>query len=242
MKCLLLQVVSGHPDFVGMVEDNRARHQFYADLHGYDFKVDPWDDDLPQGWSRISAIQKHILSGEYDHILYLDADAAVVNMGMKIEDVCQEWCGIGLCIHNAPYYENPVYHWNTGVIYIRSRVALNVFSPVVNAERWSPNIWCSTMNANEQAWLNSLAQDPHYARYFRTLPYKYNAMAPDMDKGHLDKSDVHAFHGYPGIGARRQKMREHLLNYPFEDYRTGEPIVVPASFFDGTRELRPCHP
>lgn len=93
--------------------DNRKE---YAARHGYDVDIQDHseDDTRPTSWSRVRYLIRRL--PEYEWIFYIDGDAIVTNMAVRLEDLVDENCDIIFGQDVLPY--NPL--MNAGVILARN--------------------------------------------------------------------------------------------------------------------------
>jgi hypothetical protein len=65
----------------------QARNKEYCRLHGYEYIFSTDDLDMPPYWTKVKMVQKLLRTGDYLGILWLDMDAVVHNLLLKLEDL-----------------------------------------------------------------------------------------------------------------------------------------------------------
>jgi len=65
----------------------QARNKEYCRLHGYEYIFSTDDLDLPPYWTKVKMVQNLLRTGKYRGILWLDMDAVVHNLLLKLEDL-----------------------------------------------------------------------------------------------------------------------------------------------------------
>lgn len=115
-----------------------ASHHDY-ELHFYDTNPTP---DRPASWGRIP-ILRHLLT-EYDEVLWIDADAVIVDSSLDIADVLGPDDLMGMTAHVTPEGDVPIP--NCGVWLVRSDPATLDFLDAV---------WDSTAYIDHKWWENA---------------------------------------------------------------------------------------
>lgn len=116
----------------------------FADRHGYElhlFDADP-APDRPTSWRKVRLFQE--LLGTYDEVLWIDADAVVVDGTDDITDELRPDDLMGLSAHVTPEGEDPIP--NCGVWLIRKNAATTEFLDAV---------WDSTRFIDHKWWENA---------------------------------------------------------------------------------------
>jgi hypothetical protein len=101
-------------EFSKAVEPSQISKKIYCSKHGYDYIDDKsvYDIDRPPAWSKIKLIQKYLPS--YDYIIWIDADAMIMDIEQKIEDK------IKLMEDNDIMVISPFPRINTGVMFCKN--------------------------------------------------------------------------------------------------------------------------
>ncbi|MGA8726505.1 MAG: DUF273 domain-containing protein [Acidimicrobiales bacterium] len=100
-----------------LLELTRPSFERYADRHGYELSVpttDPAPERRHKHWAKIALINR--LLPECDLLLWVDADAAIVDSSVDIEEAMPEASRLGLVAHRYSGQLVP----NTGVMLVRS--------------------------------------------------------------------------------------------------------------------------
>jgi hypothetical protein len=116
----------------------------FADRHGYElhlFDADP-APDRPAPWGKIRLLQD--LLGSYDEVLWIDADAVVVDSTDDITDSLSPDDLMALAAHVTPEGENPIP--NSGVWLVRKDATITEFLDAV---------WDSTQFIDHKWWENA---------------------------------------------------------------------------------------
>ena len=158
--------------FSDMLRLTYQRHAAYAWAHNMEYwpihaslKPDLW----PGGWGKIYAIQLMFEMG-YEHVFWIDTDAAIVDLDCDLRDGLPEGKYIGACEHWAEWFKefDIPRHYNVGVMFYRK-------SPIVDEFLKE---WISAFPGDKRWWeqgiFNQLVTDK-YANIFHKLDDKWNA-------------------------------------------------------------------
>ncbi len=116
----------------------------FAERHGYElhlFDADP-AQDRPTSWRKVRLFQD--LLGSYDEVLWIDADAVIVDDTLDIADALRPDHLMGLAAHVTPEGEDPIP--NCGVWLIRKDATVTEFLDAV---------WDSTQFIDHKWWENA---------------------------------------------------------------------------------------
>lgn len=139
-KVLCTLGIGPHEELLEIV---RPTFEAYATRHGYDFvfETGSLDPTRPAPWSKIVLIQRLLRS--YDLVLWIDADAVIVDGSIDIADALPKRATFGLVAHETP--EGPEIP-NSGVVLIRSSR---------KARRFLDRVWGRTEFMNHKWWENA---------------------------------------------------------------------------------------
>jgi galactosyl transferase GMA12/MNN10 family len=116
----------------------------YADRHGYDLRLYAATPapERPESWGRIRVFQE--LLDEYDEVLWIDADAAIVDDSRDIADELEPDDLMGMVAHVTPEGDDPIP--NCGVWLLRRDPEVLEFLDVV---------WGSVRYIDHKWWENA---------------------------------------------------------------------------------------
>ncbi len=119
-KPLFLMPYDGKPDYGGMVDDFRPRHQAYCDRHGYEFCADAAVHDEVQDWmwDKIFRLRHYLREGKHSHIFWMDADVIVTDLSADMRDTVGPDKWLGMVKHGGSWNGEYPWHYNTGVMYL----------------------------------------------------------------------------------------------------------------------------
>jgi hypothetical protein len=191
---LIQQVYAGQPeadDYVPLLELTRARNEEYCRLHNFDYQClvgsvsEKYADVKDGGWVKVELI-KLALVKEYEHVIWLDADAMIKDMSTDLREGCPPR-GIGACWMRIPQLN----HWNVGVLYVRNAPDVVKFIDDWLAEYPGVDRW------REQGVFNALAMK---SKVVQTISDRWNStfnysMVPDA-----------VVLGYHGAGTTKQRF------------------------------------
>jgi galactosyl transferase GMA12/MNN10 family len=119
----------------------------FALRHGYDLELrHDAPPDRPAPWAKIPLMQQML--GRYDLVLWIDADAAVVDCSMDIADLLETRDLMGMVAHRTPEGVDPIP--NSGVMVLRSRRRVR---------RFLEDVWGSTQYLHHKWWENAAILD-----------------------------------------------------------------------------------
>ena len=182
--------------FHDMMRLTYQRHAAYTRAHNMDY----WhllSEELPElypgGWGKVSflrqAAQRH-----YEHIFWIDADAAIVDMDIDLREALPEGMTGGACIHDAPGIKK---HLNIGVMYYRNTPELLPFLDEWLASYPGDKMWL------EQGSFNVIYESGKYK--LCPVDDKWNAT---INVNMVDKPAVYGWHGVNPIAARLGMMKQ----------------------------------
>lgn len=75
-------------EYKRMTKYGRITKINYCKKYGYDFREDEdiYDKSRPPAWSKVNLIQKCLLEGKYDYIVWIDADTHIMNSEKRLEE------------------------------------------------------------------------------------------------------------------------------------------------------------
>jgi hypothetical protein len=120
----------------------------FADLHGYelDLRSEALPEDRPASWARIPLIQS--LLKRFDLVLWIDADAAIVDASLDISEQLGKRDVMGMVAHRTPESRGPIP--NCGVWVVRAHRM---------SSRLLANAWEQTQYINHKWWENAAVMD-----------------------------------------------------------------------------------
>jgi hypothetical protein len=193
------------PDFSGMIEDHRERHERYCRQHGYVRLVfTERVSHHPIQWEKIARIRSLLSPNGPSHIISLDADTLINRMEVDLRNALPEFAWLGLVTKVEPW-DKTTYHWDTGVMYIRNcQEARDFFDAVwrLYGRQYDPNDWADQMAIN-----TLLFDSPHFQNGLVTLPYKWNA---NIISEPVHNAIVISWHGYRDPEQRRADMKDQF--------------------------------
>lgn len=219
------------PDFSGMIEDHKARHWAYCARHGYDYDARPnCEGDWVGFWEKLILIRAAVESGEFSHVIWLDADTIIANFEQPLVDALPPWASLGMTAHPYPsMFKEPV-HFNAGAMYWRcdewaARFLESVF--ILRGKRPPPpdgvryevaqldggRVPCSHDPACIDQWaINDLLSNaPEWQERFVVLPRRWNNNVHDQD---CTAPVIAAFHGNGVPVGRRMRMQKWAAEHP----------------------------
>jgi hypothetical protein len=208
MKPLLLTVGLDGPDgpFAGMVMDHAQRHIDYCNKFGYkyialtDLAAAGVQNANYNSFFRMHLILKYLKDPEYSHVIWLDADTIIANTDVDLRWALPDWAWLGMTIH--PYADSEdSWHWQSGVMYIRScRESITFFERVLAEEH------TNKYDYDQSAMHGLLLDEPDWQRGLVTLRFPWNNTLHDQPQCPI----IAAFHGNGNPHERRAKMRYYV--------------------------------
>ena len=111
--------------FADMLRLTYQRHAAYAWAHGMEYwtiagclKPEMW----PGGWGKIWILQQMLQIG-YQHVFWIDTDAAITDMECDLRDGISNGALISACEHWAPHWfpkHDIPKHFNVGVLFLKN--------------------------------------------------------------------------------------------------------------------------
>ena len=116
----------------------------YADLHGYDLdlRTELPAPERPASWSKVALLRE--LVEQYEFVLWVDADAAIVDVSRDIADEVERSKFLYIVQHHYDGQDVP----NLGVIGLRSGR---------RARRFLDQLWADTRYIDHKWWENAAA-------------------------------------------------------------------------------------
>lgn len=120
---VIVQTSDGHR-YKPMIDATQELHKRYASRHGYDyFRFDgvkrglkPWH----AAFNRVYIIEELIKEGKYDWVLYMDADAVIIDLSKSLSEFLDDRYSIVACRGSS---DDPTVTWNVnnGIIFFNLR-------------------------------------------------------------------------------------------------------------------------
>jgi hypothetical protein len=156
MKMKIALISLGTKNIADIRDIGFSNKKQYCNKYGYDFiGYDAvLDTSRPASWSKILAIQEHI--DKYDWIMWIDADAAIINNNIKVEDIVDNNFELLLSKDEV--------NINMGVFFLKSCAWSKFFLNVVySLDRYvDDTFW-------EQAAVISLLPNNGYIKHFKFI-------------------------------------------------------------------------
>ena len=119
---VLLQHVSQNSEHVNLLKITAARTLEYCQMHKMDFYL-MVSGEIPYfgDWSKVRIIRQLMNIPNYKYIIYIDADALIVDMDHDLRQACVEG-KVGACRHDLkpPHYMQTLNHLNVGCLYVHN--------------------------------------------------------------------------------------------------------------------------
>ena len=124
----------------------------YAGRHGYELDLH-WEDppaDRPAAWAKIPVIQAALVRG--DIVLWIDADAAIVDTSIDIAELLGMRDLMGLVAKDSPESEGPILNTGVWLLWNHRRT-----------RRFLRDVWRSTEFIDHKWWENAaVMREPGY--------------------------------------------------------------------------------
>lgn len=180
------------------------RHLAYADKWNMDYLVVRGEvrvDFKPNngGWAKLELVRMALADG-YKFIIWIDADAMIVDMDTDLREGCPE--GLGMVLHTGPGTPGP--HLNVGVMLIQN-------TPRVRAlvDEWLTRYPGTTeFPWYEQGEAHKLARDPKWQDVIIQIDSKWNSCI--YAGTHVDNAIIEAWHGMGNGAMRLAQMRQFM--------------------------------
>jgi len=207
-KVLCSLGIGTHAD---LLELAKSTYETYAHLHGYDLALSeqPLTVDRPAAWSKVLLIRQ--LLDRYELVMWIDADAMVVNPEVDIVNAIDDAHFLWMVEHHVSVQDEPLF--NSGVMVVRSSEdAASFFDEVWKSVEFIDHPWW------EQAAIMSLLgfdlSVPGLAKLVHPTPWfdkvgklsiEWNSM---IDDPHPSPRIVH----FPGMSFedRLERMADQL--------------------------------
>jgi hypothetical protein len=139
-------VTLGAGAHAGMLSVTLPTFEAYAERHGYDLVVGTGEEAAgrPPPWAKVPLLRRTL--AQYELALWLDADAAVVDVGADIAEALETWAFQALVEHCTPQGRCP----NTGVWLLRAGSRSTAFLDAV---------WGATELEQHPWWENAAVCD-----------------------------------------------------------------------------------
>jgi hypothetical protein len=189
--------------FADMLRLTYQRHAAYAWAHQMEYwaiagslKPDMW----PGGWGKIW-LMRLMLDQGYQHVFWIDTDAAIVNGECDLREALPEGKLIGACEHWAPDWFPKLdipRHYNVGVLFLKSDPRTVAFlddwiSRYPGHPRWL-----------EQGAFNEMVTG-EYADIFHPMDAKWNAT---FNVNQVAEPYIMAWHGVMPEAKRYSMMKD----------------------------------
>lgn len=176
MKIAICTLAIGN-EYKKVVEPSQNTKRLYCEMHGYDYIDDEsvYDNTRPIPWSKILLIQKYLAN--YDYIVWIDADAMIMDNTQKLEDkiLLMEGKDI-MCIEHF----NDI---NTGVLFVKNTEYSHAFmsrlyskKEFINFPNWEQDAFIHMYKTEEKITDHVIILSFHYERqiqdyWFSFQPY-----------------------------------------------------------------------
>lgn len=181
MKTLVL---TGSTKAMRNIHDLTVRSKrTWAEYHEYDFlDIRQWNSEPAVVWQKMALIER--MMGEYELVVWLDADTVVTNIAWKAEDFVQrEQAVVYVSADWGPCPEEDRWFWfNTGNMVVRwtGMESVRLFEAMWQRgrDKWW-NVW-----GFEQSALQDLKRDPAFGHLISVLPGKMLNAVPRSVQPH----------------------------------------------------------
>lgn len=190
-------------------------YRAFADRHGYelDLRTELLDSSRPASWSKVLLIQE--LLAKFDTVLWVDADAAFVNIDRDIaDDVGARY--LGMSVHHYDGQAIP----NAAIMLLRrSRMTTRFLAEVWNAVKWIDHPWWENAAILELMG-HEVGDGPGPVVMKSPTPYYRKAalLGNEWNSILVDEAEQPRIRHYPG---RSQEHRLEHLHRDLEELRTG---------------------
>jgi hypothetical protein len=167
MRIAVLTLAIGD-DFKRKVYHAVLSHKKYCAIHGYDFIDDEsvYDETRPHSWSKIRLMQKYLPL--YDYVVWIDADAMIINKEHKIQDKINAMMG-----NKDIMVVKPFFGINLGVIFLRNSITtMKMLETIYNETDFIlEGDW------ENAAFIHIYENDPEFASHVEVMSCNYE---PDI--------------------------------------------------------------
>lgn len=198
------------PEFTDMLRLTYQRHAAYALAHNFDYwHIIGGVHDYPierGGWDKVKLIHDALEQG-YEHIVWIDTDAAIINFECDLRDALPAGACIGAALHDpakSGYLQQMQVpkHYNVGVMYIKAGA-----KPFI--AEWLNRYYGRLERFLEQGEFNRMVEDPAWTGYFAPVEDKWNAT---VNVNMVKPANVIGWHGIAPYAKRLAMMQEALRN------------------------------
>jgi hypothetical protein len=190
--------------FADMLRLTYQRHASYAWAHGMEYiawagslKPDLW----PGGWGKIWLMRLMLEQG-YQHVFWIDTDAAIMDIECDLRDGLPEGKLIGACEHWAPDWFPKLdipRHFNVGVLFLRNDPLTATFLDDWIGRYPGHPRWL------EQGAFNEMIAEDKYKDAFHPLDARWNAT---INVNQVEHPMIMGWHGVMPEAKRLSMMRE----------------------------------
>ena len=164
----------------------RSKLEMYAELHGYEISncQDTLDPMRPHAWTKIIHIIN--LMKDYEEILWIDADAIILDGAVDVSSIVEEDTDLAWVWHS---YENQS-HPNSGVMYIKVNKATCMLFLLANEQRdlsdhpwWDQAALMRLLGIESDIWpIGSIKNTELIPVKEQKLPIEWNSIRQDPAK------------------------------------------------------------
>jgi hypothetical protein len=158
-------------------------------------------DYLPNqgGWAKIELVRQALAKG-YKYVMWVDADAMIVDINTDLRAGCPE--GVGMVLHNGRGTPGP--HLNVGVMLVKNSDRVKAFYEEL-ASRYPGT---TDFPWYEQGEANKMAKDPKWQDVVFQIDNKWNSCL--WANTHVDDAVIEAWHGMGDPAQRTAQMQAYL--------------------------------
>jgi hypothetical protein len=191
-------------DYHPALELVRERHQAYADKWKFDYLVVFGEVRLDWevshgGWAKLELVRQMLAKG-YKYVVWVDADAMIVDMNTDLREGCPE--GLGMVVHNGAGTPGP--HMNVGVMLMQNSERVRAFF-----DEWVTRYPGTTeFPWYEQGEAHKMAHDPKWAGVVIEIDKRWNSCV--YAETHVNNAVIEGWHGMGTPAQRTEQMRTFL--------------------------------
>ncbi|MCW3100250.1 MAG: hypothetical protein JWL77_5868 [Chthonomonadaceae bacterium] len=193
---ILIQSASG--EHTNLLKLTHARHEAYARSHNIDFvcRFGPQQEQRPATWDKIFLILQALRAGQWEHIVWLDADTLIVDRARDLRTALPDNIWLGMVKHGQPPW------FNAGAIYIRNTPESRAFFEEV----W--NTWPVEHHwEDNMAIIRVLGFDPARWRGVAVIGDEWNSTRL---MNMVENAVVKGWHGNGTVGQRAAMIQAEL--------------------------------
>jgi hypothetical protein len=185
-KARVLVIQQGDSRCGEMLELTVKRHMAYARKHNMEFwcQMGRVQSERPPVWDKIILLQQ-ALRKNYNLVVWIDADAMIVNLNVDLREALSEFSHVGLCRYEGKWRDRG-WHHNAGVIFVRNGPLAGKFFDEVWNSGPSDHVW------QEQDRIMDLAEK--HPGVLQTIDSRWNAHPSSKS----DRPVIKGWHGFPG--------------------------------------------